>query len=198
LRGNKLPGEKQKDFSELIEPHMSSLYSTALRMTNNPTEAEDLLQDTMYKAYRAIHQFQIGTNFRAWVFRILVNTFITAYRKAVKQPQKVSYDDLEEFFLYKRLDNDISLQETNKEDFLENLFDDDIKTALEHLPYQFRLVVLLCDVEGFSYNEIANIVDVPLGTVMSRLYRGRKLLQRHLWSYAKAKGYVTDETKLKK
>jgi RNA polymerase sigma-70 factor (ECF subfamily) len=152
----------------------------------------------MYKAYRAIHQFQIGTNFRAWVFRILVNTFITAYRKAVKQPQKVSYDDLEEFFLYKRLDNDISLQETNKEDFLENLFDDDIKTALEHLPYQFRLVVLLCDVEGFSYNEIANIVDVPLGTVMSRLYRGRKLLQRHLWSYAKAKGYVTDETKLKK
>jgi RNA polymerase sigma-70 factor (ECF subfamily) len=189
--------ERQKEFSQLIDPHLSSLYSTALRMTHNQNDAEDLVQDTLFKAFRALDQFQKNTNFRAWVFRILVNTFITAYRKAIKQPQKVSYDDLEEFFLYKRLDETVSLQETSKEEFLENLFDDDVKEALESLPYQFRLVVLLCDVEGFSYNEIANIIDAPLGTVMSRLYRGRKLLQRHLWNYAKTRGYITDDFKRK-
>ena len=189
--------EKQKEFSQLIDPHLSSLYSTALRMTHNQNDAEDLVQDTLFKAFRALDQFQKNTNFRAWVFRILVNTFITAYRKAIKQPQKVSYDDLEEFFLYKRLDETVSLQETSKEEFLENLFDDDVKDALESLPYQFRLVVLLCDVEGFSYNEIANIIDAPLGTVMSRLYRGRKLLQRQLWNYAKERGYIADDFKRK-
>ncbi len=162
-------------------------------MTRNQNDAEDLVQDTLFKAFRALEQYQKNTNFRAWVFRILVNTFITAYRKAVKQPQKVSYDDMEEFFLYKRLDESVALQETSKEEFVENFFDDDVKEALENLPYQFRLVVLLCDVEGFSYNEIANIIDAPLGTVMSRLYRGRKLLQRHLWNYAKERGYITDE-----
>jgi len=184
--------EKQKEFSELINPHLSSLYSTALRMTRNQNDAEDLVQDTLFKAFRALDQYQRNTNFRAWVFRILVNTFITAYRKAIKQPQKVSYDDMEEFFLYKRLDETVALQETSKEEFLENFFDDDIKEALESLPYQFRLVVLLCDVEGFSYNEIANIIEAPLGTVMSRLYRGRKLLQRYLWNYAKERGYISD------
>lgn len=189
--------EKQNEFSKLIDPHLSSLYSTALRMTHNQGDAEDLVQDTLFKAFRALDQFQKNTNFRAWIFRILVNTFITAYRKAIKQPQKVSYDDLEEFFLYKRLDETVSLQETSKDEFLENLFDDDVKEALESLPYQFRLVVLLCDVEGFSYNEIANIIDAPLGTVMSRLYRGRKLLQRHLWNYAKNRGYITDDFKRK-
>ena len=189
--------EKQREFSQLVDPHLSSLYSTALRMTHNQNDAEDLVQDTLFKAFRALDQFQKNTNFRAWIFRILVNTFITAYRKAIKQPQKVSYDDLEEFFLYKRLDETVSLQETSKEEFLENLFDDDVKDALESLPYQFRLVVLLCDVEGFSYNEIANIIDAPLGTVMSRLYRGRKLLQRQLWNYAKERGYIADDFKRK-
>jgi len=185
--------EKQKEFSELVNPHLSSLYSTALRMTRNQNDAEDLVQDTLFKAFRALEQYQRNTNFRAWIFRILVNTFITAYRKAIKQPQKVSYDDMEEFFLYKRLDESVALQETSKEEFIENFFDDDIKEALESLPYQFRLVVLLCDVESFSYNEIANIIDAPLGTVMSRLYRGRKLLQRYLWNYAKERGYVSDD-----
>ncbi len=190
--------KKQIEFSQLIEPHLTSLYNTALRMTRNQHDAEDMVQDALYKAYRALDQFKKDTNFRAWVFRILVNTFITAYRKAVKQPQKISYDDLEEFYLFKRLDETASLQEMPKEEFLENLFDDDIKEALENLPYQFRLVVLLCDVEGFSYNEIAEIIDAPLGTVMSRLYRGRKLLQRYLWDYAKKRGYITDDFKQKK
>jgi RNA polymerase sigma-70 factor (ECF subfamily) len=189
-----LPNERQLEFDALISPHLNSLYSTALRMTHNQNDAEDLVQETMYKAFRAFDQYQRNTNFRAWAFRILVNTYITAYRKAIRQPTKISYDDLEEFYLYKKLDESLSLQENSKEDFLENLFEDDVKEALENLPYQFRLVVLLCDVEGFSYNEIANIIDAPLGTVMSRLYRGRKLLQRYLWGYAKKRGYVLDET----
>jgi RNA polymerase sigma-70 factor (ECF subfamily) len=183
----------QKRFSSLIEPHLSSLYSTALRMTHNSQDSEDLVQESLFKAYRALDQFKEGTNFRAWIFRILVNTFITAYRKAIKLPQKVSYDDMEEFYLYKRLDTTATLQEMSKEDFLDNFFEDDIKNALESLPYHFRLVVLLSDVEGFSYNEIAKIIDAPLGTVMSRLHRGRKLLQRQLWNYAKTRGYVTDD-----
>jgi len=188
-----LHSERQLEFQQLVNPHLKSLYSTALRMTHNQSDAEDLVQDTLYKAFRAFDQYQKNTNFRAWAFRILVNTYITAYRKAVRQPQKVSFDDLEEFYLYKKLDEAQNLQENSKEDFLENFFDDDVKNALENLPYQFRLVVLLCDVEGFSYNEIANIIDAPLGTVMSRLYRGRKLLQRYLWSYAKKRGYVLNE-----
>ena len=192
-----MASEKQKEFAKLVEPHLSSLFSTALRMTHNKNDAEDLVQDTLFKAFRALNQYQKDTNFRAWIFRILVNTFITAYRKAIKQPQKISYDDMEEFFLYKRLDESVSLQETTKEDFLENLFEDDVKEALDNLPYQFRLVVLLCDVEGFSYKEIANIIDAPSGTVMSRLFRGRKLLQRYLWNYAKTRGYITDDNKKK-
>lgn len=189
--------ERQQEFTNLVEPHLTSLYSTALRMTHNQKDAEDLVQDTLFKSYRALDQFQKNTNFRAWIFRILVNTFITAYRKSIKQPTKVSYDDLEEFFLYKRLDETVSMQEITKDDFIEHLFDDDVKGALESLPYQFRLVVLLCDIEGFSYNEIANIIDAPLGTVMSRLFRGRKLLQRHLWNYAKERGYIADDNKEK-
>lgn len=188
-----LSTENHAEFESLVEPHLASLYSTALRMTHNQSDAEDLVQETLYKAFRAFHQYQKNTNFRAWAFRILVNTYITAYRKAIRQPTKVSYDDMEEFYLYKKLDDSISMQETAKEDFLENFFDDDVKDALENLPYQFRLVVLLCDVEGFSYNEIANIIDAPLGTVMSRLYRGRKLLQRFLWNYAKKRGYILNE-----
>ncbi len=190
--------KKQAEFSKAIEPHLTSLYNTALRMTRNQHDAEDLVQDTLFKAYRAIDQFKKDTNFRAWIFRILINTFITGYRKSIKEPQKISFDDLEEFYLFKRLDETTELQEVSKDDFLENLFDDDIKSALESLPYQFRLVVLLCDVEGFSYNEIAEIIDAPLGTVMSRLYRGRKLLQRYLWNYAKQRGYIGDDFKQKK
>jgi len=193
-----LPNERQLEFEALIQPHLKSLYSTALRMTHNQNDSEDLVQETMYKAFRAFDQYQRNTNFRAWAFRILVNTYITAYRKAIRQPTKISYDDLEEFYLYKKLDESLSLQENSKEDFLENLFEDDVKNALENLPYQFRLVVLLCDVEGFSYNEIANIIDAPLGTVMSRLYRGRKLLQRYLWGYAKKRGYVLDDNNRRK
>jgi RNA polymerase sigma-70 factor (ECF subfamily) len=183
------------EFEKLVHPLLRSMYSTAMRMTHNHDEAQDIVQETLFKAFRAFDQFKKNTNFRAWIFRILVNTYITAYRKIKKQPQKVSYDDLEEFYLYKRLDEEESMQEVAKEDFIENMFDDDVKSALESLPFQFRVVVLLCDVEGFSYNEIAEILNAPLGTVMSRLFRGRKLLQRSLWKYAKEKGYLIHEKK---
>ena len=185
--------KKQSEFEKLVHPLFKSMYSTAMRMTHNQEEAQDLVQETLFKAFRSFNQFKKNTNFRAWIFRILVNTYITAYRKTVKQPQKVSYDDLEEFYLYKRLDEEESLQEVAKEDFIENMFDDDVKNALESLPDQFRIVVLLCDVEGFSYNEISKIINAPLGTVMSRLFRGRKLLQHNLWKYAKEKGYLVNE-----
>jgi RNA polymerase sigma-70 factor (ECF subfamily) len=184
--------ERQKEFTDLITPHLSSLYSTALRMTRDRQDAEDLLQDTVYKAYRALDQFQMNTNFKAWVFRILVNTFITAKRKEKNLPQKISYDDLEEFFIYNRLNEMLMMPTVTAEDFIENLFDDDVKQALEKLPYQFRLVVLLSDVNDFSYKEIADITRVPLGTVMSRLFRGRKLLQRQLWHYAKKRLFTSE------
>ena len=189
--------ENQKEFSRLVEPHLTSLYGTAMRMTHNQNDAEDLVQDVLYKSYRALDQYQRNTNFKAWIFRTLVNTFITAYRRANREPQKLSFDDLEEFYLYKKLDETLTPQESAKEDFLDNFFDDEVKEALENLPYQFRLVVLLCDVEGLSYNEIASIIDAPLGTVMSRLYRGRKLLQRHLWEFAKKHAYITDDVNIK-
>lgn len=190
--------KNQKEFSLLIKPHTTSLLSTASRMTRNKSDAEDLVQETFYKAFRALGQYQNNTNFRAWIFRILVNTYITAYRKSIKAPQKVSYDDLEDFTLYKKMQPLDPSTLIEKNNLLENNFEDDVKTALESLPYQFRLVVLLCDVEDFSYNEISEIIGSPLGTVMSRLYRGRKLLQRTLWNYAKNRGYIDENTKLKK
>jgi len=186
-------GERQKKFTSLITPLLSSLYSTALRMTRDRHDAEDLLQDTVYKAYRALDQFQMNTNFKAWIFRILVNTFITAKRKQKNLPQRVSYDDLEEFFIYNRLNEMFRIPTVTTEDFIENLFDDDVKQALEKLPYQFRLVVLLSDVNDFTYKEIAEITRVPLGTVMSRLFRGRKLLQRQLWHYARDRLFTSDK-----
>jgi RNA polymerase sigma-70 factor (ECF subfamily) len=185
--------DRQKEFSDLISPHLSSLYSTALRMTRNRHDAEDLLQDTVYKAYRALDQYRINTNFKAWVFRILVNTFITARRKEKNLPQRISYDEFEEFFLYNRLNEMIMMPTVAAEDFIEKMFDDDVKQALEKLPKQFRLVVLLSDVNEFSYKEIADMMQIPLGTVMSRLFRGRKLLQRQLWHYAKKRLFTSDK-----
>jgi len=181
---------RQAEFSTLIEPHMKSLYSTAYRMTRNKLDMEDLVQETLFKAFRALHQYQKGTNFRAWVFRILVNTFITAYRRNVRRPQKVSYDDMEEFYLYKKVEEEQLTDENLNGDFADEHFGDEVKAALENLPYPFRIIVLLYDIEGFSYKEIANIVNIPIGTVMSRLHRGRKLLHRVLKDYARKNGYL--------
>jgi RNA polymerase sigma-70 factor (ECF subfamily) len=184
---------KQIEFRNLYEPHSKSLKNTAFRLTRNDMEAQDLLQESLYKAYRGFSSFAPDTNFRAWIFRILINTYLTHYRKRVKQPLKVSYDELEEFTLYQK--SDLDYEETVKqvERIGGEMFDDDVQNALEKMPYYFRLIVLLYDVEGFSYQEIASMVQIPVGTVMSRLNRGRNLLRRKLKRYAGNKGYVIEK-----
>ncbi len=178
-------------FREEALPLLDSLYGAALRMTRNPADAEDLVQEAMMRAYRAFHTFEPGTNLKAWLFRILTNAYINIYRKRQREPQKVSSDEVEEFDLYQELkDHDPQFQETPESIVLDGLVDSDILEAIEDLPEQFRLAVVLSDVEGFSYAEMAEIMDVPMGTVMSRLHRGRKALQKRLWDVAREKGIV--------
>jgi len=186
----------QERFAELAMPYMSSLYSAALRMTRNPSDAEDLVQETYLRAYRAFETFRDGTNLKAWLYRILTNTFINQYRAAKRRPERADLDDVEDLYLYRRLaGNGASLGgPTPENEVLDRIPDDAVKEALESLPEQFRMAVLLADVEGFSYKEIAEIVDVPIGTVMSRLHRGRKLLQKRLWDFAQARGLIPDPT----
>jgi RNA polymerase sigma-70 factor (ECF subfamily) len=193
VRNIKMPfsNDKKKEFENSISPLLNSLYSTALRMTKNKQDAEDLVQETFLKAFRSFQQFERGTNFKAWIFKILVNTYISSYRKKVKEPYKLSYDRLEEFYLYQQMER-VGLIE-DKDKFLNKFLDDDVKGALDSLPEQFRVVILLSDLEGFSYKEISSIVGVPVGTVMSRLFRGRKILEKILWDYAKKRGYVKAE-----
>ena len=175
---------------------MGPLYSAALRMTRNPADAEDLVQETYLRAYRGFEGFKEGTNLKAWLYRILTNTYINQYRAAKRRPDQVDLDDVEDLYLYRRLaGNGASLGgPTPENEVLDRIPDDAVKEALESLPEQFRMAVLLADVEGFSYKEIAEIVDVPIGTVMSRLHRGRKLLQKRLWDFAQARGLIPDPT----
>jgi RNA polymerase sigma-70 factor, ECF subfamily len=187
----KLTEEDKQRFRDEALPLLDSLYGAALRMTRNQADAEDLVQETMLRAYRAFQTFEPGTNLKAWLFRILTNAYINTYRKRQREPQKVSSDDVEEFDLYQELkDHDPQFQETPESIVLDSLVDSDILQAIEDLPEQFRLAVMLSDVEGFSYAEMAEIMDVPMGTVMSRLHRGRKALQKRLWDVAREKGIV--------
>ncbi len=170
---------------------MPSLYSAALRMTRNAQDAEDLVQETYLKAYRAYGSFQEGTNLKAWLYRILTNTFITSYRSRRRRPEETELEDVEDLYLYRRLAGAEGASGRSAEDeALSSFTDDEVKSALESLPESFRLAVLLADVEGFSYKEIAEIMDVPIGTVMSRLHRGRKALQKALAEYGLERGLV--------
>ena len=172
-------------------PLLDSLYGAALRMTRNPADAEDLVQETMLRAYRSFDRFEPGTNLKAWLFRILTNAYINAYRKKQREPQKVSQDQIDDFDLYQELkDHDPELTRTPENIVLDSLVDSDILEAIEDLPEQFRLAVVLSDIEGFSYAEMAEIMDVPMGTVMSRLHRGRRALQKRLWELARERGIV--------
>jgi RNA polymerase sigma-70 factor (ECF subfamily) len=183
-------GDKQR-FQDEALPLLDSLYAGALRMTRNPADAEDIVQDTLLRAYRAFDRFEPGTNLKAWMFRIMTNAYINTYRKKQREPKKVSQDEVEDFDLYRELkDHDPQLSETPETLVLDSLVDSDITNAIDDLPEQFRLAVMLSDVEGFSYAEMAEIMDVPLGTVMSRLHRGRKALQKRLWSLARERGIV--------
>src|SRR4051794_29890183 len=180
----------QAHFAEQAMEFMSPLYSAALRMTRNPADAEDLVQETYLRAYRGFGGFTEGTNLKAWLYRILTNTFINRYRAKKRRPEETEFDDVEDFYLYRRLGG---LEEAragrSAEDELMDLFpEQEVKEAVESLPENFRLAVLLADVEGFSYKEIAEILDIPIGTVMSRLHRGRKALQKRLYDFAAERG----------
>jgi RNA polymerase sigma-70 factor, ECF subfamily len=186
-----LTDEQKKRFQAEALPILDSLYAGALRMTRKPADAEDLVQETMMRAYRAFDRFEPGTNLKAWLFRIMTNAYINTYRKKQREPQKVSQDEVEEFDLYRELrDHDPNVAITPETIVLDSLVDSDIIEAIDDLPEQFRLAVVLSDVEGFSYAEMAEIMDVPLGTVMSRLHRGRKALQKRLWEIARDRGIV--------
>jgi RNA polymerase sigma-70 factor, ECF subfamily len=179
------------DFQREALPHMDALYNFALRMTSDPDDADDLLQETYLKAYRFFDKFEKGTNCKAWLFRIMKNSFINMYRKSSKEPDKVDYDEIEEFYHTIRAEsadaNDL------QEQLFSNLLDDDVTRALEQLPEEFRTVVILCDIEGFTYEEIADFVECPIGTVRSRLHRGRKMLRANLYEYARSHGYASEE-----
>jgi RNA polymerase sigma-70 factor (ECF subfamily) len=182
--------QKQEDFEEEIIPHLDAMYNFALRLTSDPSDAEDLVQDTIVKAFRFFSSYEKGTNAKAWLFRILKNSYINNYRKQSKQPNQVDYDEVSTFY------ETIRAERTDTSDLEDKMFrdliDDDISEALEQLPEDFRTVVLLCDVEGFTYEEIANMLDVPIGTIRSRLHRGRNLLKAELQEYAEKRGYQQD------
>lgn len=185
--------ERREAFVRDALPYLDQLYSAALRYTRNPADAEDLVQEAFAKAYGAFHQFQPGTNLRAWLYRILTNTYINSYRKQQRQPQQVSADadwdgESGDFSLYDRIAE--ATQAPAEVEVLRHLADDQVKQALADLPDQFRMAVYLADVEGFSYAEIAEIMGTPIGTVMSRLHRGRAALQKALYDYADQRGLV--------
>lgn len=183
-------------FTELAMPLMPALYSAALRMTRNPADAEDLVQETYLRAYRGFDGFEEGTNLKAWLFRILTNTYINVYRARQRRPDEHELDDVEDLYLYRRLGGlEAAAAGRSAEDELMDLFpESEVKAALEALPDAFRIAVLLADVEGFSYKEIAEILDIPIGTVMSRLHRGRKAMQKQLYEFAAARNLAGSET----
>jgi RNA polymerase sigma-70 factor, ECF subfamily len=177
-------------FERDVLPLLPSLYGAALRMTRNPADAEDLVQETYLRAFRGFASFQEGTNLKAWLYRILTNSFINTYRKKQREPQTVEGpDDVDEWYLFDRL-GARNVEGSAEEEVLDKIPDADVKAALESLPENFRLPVLLADVEGFSYKEIADIMGSPIGTVMSRLHRGRKALEKALWETARERGLV--------
>ena len=184
-----------EDFEAGVLAQLDSLFRTALRMTNNRQEAEDLVQETMLKAFRFAHTYQPGTNLRAWLFRILNTSAINRYRKQAAHPTPTPLPDGEEFYLYNQI-RDLSGQELSagaEDEVLSKYLDEDVFKALNDLPPNFRMAVVLADIEGLSYKEIAEALQIPIGTVMSRISRARRQLQQSLWKYAQDKGYVKAE-----
>ncbi|MEI6198469.1 MAG: sigma-70 family RNA polymerase sigma factor [Actinomycetota bacterium] len=184
----------QEQFTTDAMQYAPQLFSTALRMTRSRSDAEDLVQETYIKGWRSFHTFQEGTNLRAWLFRIMTNTYINKYNAQKRKGTEVELDDVEELFLYKRLGSiDQSQLSSSAEDQMLELFtDDEVKNALESLPEDFRMPVLLSDVDGFSYKEIAEMLEIPIGTVMSRLHRGRKAMHKMLYEYARERGLIVE------
>ena len=188
--------ERAQRFERDAMPFLDQLYGAAMRMTRNPTDAEDLVQETLLKGFAAFDSFHEGTNLRAWLFRILTNTYINQYRRKQRQPYQSSADELTDWQLHDAQEHSASAPRSAETEALERLADSDVVEALAAIPEDFRLAVYLADVEGFSYKEIAEIMETPVGTVMSRLHRGRKLLRESLHDYAIERGFIHPEPAL--
>ena len=183
--------EKHEIFNVEFMPYVDSMYNFAFRLTNDEDDANDLLQDTFLKAYRFINSFERGTNAKAWLFRILKNSFINDYRKKSKEPSKVDYQEVET--TYNSLDDaEVTVTTDLRLDTVQDMIGDEVANALNSLPVDFRTVIILCDIEGFTYEEMAKILDIPIGTVRSRLHRARNLLKEKLKQYASSMGYNTE------
>ncbi len=185
----------QKEFEPIALVHTDALLRTALRMTRNQNDAEDLVQETMLKAYRFFDRFERGSNIKAWLFKIMTNIFINNYRQKARKPTGVSYEDIDDNFLYHQLESSRGMAADPEEMLFSKLMDSDVRSVIGELPEDFRMVVILAFLEGFSYEEIAEIADIQLGTVKSRLHRARKLLQKSLWDYAVQRGIATEGSK---
>ncbi|MCX8056436.1 MAG: sigma-70 family RNA polymerase sigma factor [Ignavibacteria bacterium] len=180
-----------EEFRKEALPHMDALYNFALQLTQDSDDAADLLQETYIKAYRFWDKFEKGTNCKAWLFRIMKNSFINFYRKNTKSPEKLDYDEIEE--IYETIKSNEQNPHNLDREIYDNVFDDEVMQAINSLPEEFKTVLLMCDVEGMSYEEIADFMDIPIGTVRSRIHRARKLLAVKLYDYAKSRGYNVDE-----
>lgn len=174
---------RREEFAEMALRHIDSFYSAALRMTRDEIEAQDLVQDAYLRAYRFFDKFEKGTNFRAWLFKILKNIYINKYHKESKMPQMVDISSVED-------SGDLANAATSENEIFDELLDDEVMSAMDALPEKFRLAIILSDLEGFAYKEVAEILDIPVGTVMSSLHRGRRLLRNTLYEYARKHGYV--------
>jgi len=186
---------KKKEFESAALEHIDSLFNFGMRMTGNREAAEDLVQETYLKVHRFAHTFKDGSNLKAWLFKILRNTFINTFRKKIKEPKSIHYDEVEDFYLFNKIKNESNEDSSKLSENTGNVcefFEDEVKNAVNNLPLAFREVVLYSDIEELSYGEISEIVGCPIGTVKSRLFRARKLLQKSLWKYANERGYLRE------